>query len=193
MLIGEALFTKTQRKLLGLLYGKPDQRFFTNEIVRWADMGRGSIRRELERLTLAGILRVEQEGNQHYYQANDQCPVFDELKGLVKKTFGLHDVLAEALKPILADLDLAFIYGSIAKGAEHQASDIDLMLVGGGLNYGDVMALLMPVEEYLGRPVNPTLYSLDDFQARLKDGNSFLERLLEQPTLMIKGIIDDFR
>jgi predicted nucleotidyltransferase len=192
-LIGDALFTKTQQKVLGLLYGKPDKRFYTNEIVRWADMGRGTIGRELVRLEQAGVLVVTQEGNQHYYQANSLCPVFDELKSLVRKTFGLRGVIAAALAPLLDNVDLAFIYGSMAKGGDHQASDVDLMLVGDSLNYGEVMELLLPVEESQGRPVNPTLYSPDDFKIRLREGNSFLVRLLEQPKLMIKGVINDFR
>ena len=95
--MADALFTKTQQRVLGLLYGKPDESFYTNEIVRWADMGRGTIRRELDRLVLAGILRRTQEGNQHHYQANPGCPIYKELIGIVKKTFGIVDVLKQAL------------------------------------------------------------------------------------------------
>lgn len=193
MLVGDALFTKTQQKVLGLLYGKPDQRFYTNEIVRRADMGRGTIRRELERLVQAGVLQVESEGNQRYYQANTQCLVFDELKSMVRKTFGVTDVLELALHPLIESVILAFVYGSMAKGSEYQGSDIDLMLVGEDLSYGDVMELLVPVEQQLDCPVNPTLYTPTDFKKRLDEGNSFLLRVLEQPRLMIKGVINDFR
>jgi DNA-binding transcriptional ArsR family regulator len=95
--IGDALFTKTQQRVLGLLYGKPGQSFYTNEIVRRADMGRGTVRRELERLTAAGLVVVRREGNQHHYQANSSCPVYQELLGIVKKTFGVADVIRTAL------------------------------------------------------------------------------------------------
>ena len=193
MLLGDALFTKTQQKVLGLLYGKTDQRFYTNEIVRWADMGGGTVRRELERMVQAGILSTFKEGNQHYYQANSQCPIFDELINIVKKTFGLTDVLTLALQPLMGSVDLAFVYGSIAKGSEHKGSDVDLLLVGEGISYGEVIELLAPVEQQLGRPINPSIYTPVDFKERLANDNSFLVRVLEQPRLMIKGVIDDFR
>ena len=193
MLLGDALFTKTQQKVLGLLYGKPDQRFYTNEILRWADMGRGSVRRELESMVRAGVLVASREGNQNFYQANGNCPIFNELHNIVKKTFGVGDQLAFALQPLMGSVVLAFVYGSIAKGSEHQNSDVDLMLVGEGLHYGEVMELLAPVEEQLGRPINPMLYTQADFERRLDEGNSFLERVMEQPRLMTEGAIDDFR
>lgn len=190
--IGDALFTKTQQRVLALLYGKPDQRFYTNEIVRWAAMGRGTVRRELERLVNAGVLVVSVAGNQHHYQANPDTPIYSELLGIVRKTFGVADVIREALKPLDAHIVLAFVYGSIAKGDAAKSSDVDLMLVGDDLLYGDVVELLLPLEASLQRPVNPTLYKQNDFAAKLADGNSFLVRVMEQPKLMIKGVIDDF-
>jgi len=113
--IGDALFTKTQQRVLGLLYGTPDKSFYTNEIMRWADMGRGTIRRELDRLVSAGILSVTPEGNQNHYQAKQDNPVYTELLGIVRKTFGVADVIRQAMKPLSGQIKLAFIYGSIAK------------------------------------------------------------------------------
>jgi len=191
--IGDALFTKTQQRVLGLLYGKPDKSFYTNEIMRWADMGRGTVSRELERLVNAGLLTVSREGNQNHYQAARDNPVFDELRGIVRKTFGIADVVRQALMPLYPQIQYAFVYGSIAKSKDTKSSDIDLMLVGQGLQYADVMELLLPLEESLQRPVNPTLYSVSDFAEKLDQKNSFLVRVMEQPKLIIKGVIDDFR
>jgi predicted nucleotidyltransferase len=191
--IGDALFTKTQQRVLGLLYGVPDKSFYTNEIMRWADMGRGTIRRELDRLVSAGILSVTPEGNQNHYQAKQDNPVYTELLGIVRKTFGVVDVIKQALKPLNARIDLAFIYGSIAKGTDARTSDIDLMLIGEGLNYGDVIDVLMPLEESLQRSVNPTVFTSAEFASRLDQNSSFLVRVMEQPKLVIKGVIDDFR
>jgi predicted nucleotidyltransferase len=191
--IGDALFTKTQQRVLGLLYGTPDKSFYANEIMRWADMGRGTIRRELDRLVSAGILSVTPEGNQNHYQARQDNPVYTELLGIVRKTFGVADVIRQALKPLNAQIKLAFIYGSIAKGTDARTSDIDLMLIGEGLNYGDVMDVLMPFEESLQRSVNPTIFTSAEFASRLDQNSSFLVRVMEQPKLVIKGVIDDFR
>lgn len=191
--IGDALFTKTQQKVLGLLFGKPDRRFFTNEIMRWAAMGRGTVSRELSRLVSAGLITVTSEGIQNHYQANPSCPIFAELVAIVRKTFGVADVIREKLKPLDDNIELAFIYGSIAKGEATGASDIDLMLVGKDLSYGGIMELLLPLEESLKRSINPGLYEKKDFVAKLKAKNSFIIRVMEQPKIMIKGNDYDLR
>jgi len=191
--IGDALFTKTQRRVLSLLYGKPDKSFYTNEIMRWADMGRGTIRRELDRLTSAGLLVVTREGNQLHYQANADNPIYSELLNIVRKTFGVAEVIRKALQPLDSQIELSFVFGSMAKATDVKTSDIDLMLVGDRLIYGDVVDLLMPVEESLQRTINPTIYTHTDFRAKMKEGSSFLIRVMKQPKLMVKGVIDDFR
>ena len=191
--IGDALFTKTQQRVLSLLYGKPDKSFYANEIVRWADMGRGTVKRELDRLVSAGLLVVSREGNQLHYQANSENPIYAELVSIVRKTFGVADVIRTALTPFLDNIELAFVYGSIAKGTDKKTSDIDLLLVGEDLAYGDIINVLVPIEESLQRPINPTIYSPDEIKTRLKEKNSFVTRILEQPKLMIKGVVDDFR
>ncbi len=191
--IGDALFTKTQQKVLGLLYTKPDKSFYTNEIMRQAAMGRGTISRELEKLVAAGLLTVSRSGNQNHYQADSGNPIFKELVAIVRKTFGIADQVRHALNPYEKQIKLAFIYGSISKGSDTRSSDIDLMLIGEPLNYSDIMEALLPLEETLQRTINPTLYKTADFNNRLNEGNSFVTRVMEQPKIMIKGVIDDFR
>lgn len=189
--IGDALFSGTRQRVLGLLFSKPDKRFYTNEILRWAGMGRGTVMRELERLTQAGILQMSREGNLCYYQANQASPVFPELLGLVRKTFGIADVIRAALMPVEDDVRFAFVYGSLAKSSDTASSDIDLMLVSDSLAYADVMDVLHPVEKTLTRPVHPTLYSTNEFRNKLSSGSSFVQRVLEQPKLWVKGSDDD--
>jgi len=191
--IGDALFTKTQQRVLALLYGTPDKSFYTNEIMRWAGMGRGTVRRELDRLVSAGILFVTPIGNQHHYQAKTDNPVYKELLGIVRKTFGVADVIGCALKPLSSRIELAFVYGSLAKATDAMTSDIDIMLVGEALNYSDVMNALMPLEEDLQRSINPAIYSSAEFASKLNENNSFLSRVIEQPMIMIKGAIGDVR
>lgn len=185
--LGDALFSKTQQKVLGLLFGKPDQSYFTNEIIRWVGLGKGTVMRELERMLAAGLLLQTQKGNQNHYQANQQCPIFQDLVAIVRKTFGIGDAIKTVLAPLESQITQAFIYGSIAKGEATSASDIDLMLVGDDLSYGQIMELLAPVEESLGRTINPTLYSPQDFEAKLMAGNHFLLRVLEQPKISLWG------
>ncbi|MDV7212145.1 transcriptional regulator [Azotobacter beijerinckii] len=185
--LGDALFTATQQKVLGLLYGKPDQSFYANEIARWAQIGKGSLMRELERLQRAGVLTMSRQGNQTHYRANPDCPIYAELLGIVRKTFGIGEQLRAALAPLAAQLVWAFIYGSLAKGSEHASSDIDLMLIGDNLSYSDLMERLMPVEERLGRTINPTLYTLADWKAKKAAGNSFVLRVEQQEKIDLIG------
>ncbi|MDN5870203.1 MAG: transcriptional regulator [Nitrococcus sp.] len=173
--------------MLGLLYGKPDRSFYANEIARWAQVGKGSLMRELERLQRAGVLTRSRHGNQTHYQANPGCPIYPELLGIVRKTFGIAEQLRAALAPLTGQLVWAFVYGSIAKAEVHVGSDIDLMLIGDGLHYGEVIERLMPAEERLGRTINPTLYTLTDWQARLDAGNSFVQRVEQQQKINIIG------
>lgn len=185
--IGDALFTKTQQRVLGLLYGRPERSFYLNELVRLADMGKGTIRRELDKLCSVGLVAQTRQGNQNHYQANPSNPVYSELKGIIDKTFGVAGVLAAALNQSLSEITFAFVYGSVAKGREGADSDIDLMLVSDYLGYSEVMSLLHPAEQLLGRKINPTLYSAKEFDERITERQNFLSRVLAQSTLWLHG------
>ncbi len=185
--LSDALFTATQQKVLGLLYGKPDRTFYANEIARWAQVGKGSLMRELDRLQKSGVLIMSRQGNQTHYQANPDCPIYSELLGIVRKTFGIGEQLRAALAPLADQLVWAFVYGSIAKGTDHAGSDIDLMLIGEDLNYSDVIERLLPVEERLGRSINPTIYTPADWRGRIAAGNSFVVRVIEQDKINLIG------
>lgn len=185
--IGDVLFTRTQQQVLGLLFSRPEQSFYLNEIVRLAGVGKGTVKRELERLSQAGLLSSERRGNQNHYQANADCAIFNELRGIVLKTFGVADVLKQALAPILDSIDIAFVYGSVAKGKEHAGSDIDLMVVGDDVGYSDLMNALLPAEEQLGRTISPTVYTSAEFAKRMAEQQHFVTRVMEQAKLWIKG------
>jgi predicted nucleotidyltransferase len=185
--LSEALFTTTQQKVLGLLFGKPDRSFYANEIARWAQVGKGSLMRELDRLQRAGVLTMTRQGNQTHYQANPDCPIYAELLGIARKTFGITEPLRQALQPFAEQITWAFVYGSIAKDQANASSDIDLMLIGEGLHYSEVMERLIPMEEQLGRVLNPTLYTPDDWAAKLAAENSFVVRVAQQDKINLMG------
>jgi len=120
----DALFTKTQQRVLALLFGQSQRSFYANEIIGLAGSGSGAVQRELARLESAGLVTVRRIGNQKHYQANPDAPIFAELRAIVLKTFGAADVLRAALQPVWPLIDLAFVYGSLAKGTEHAGSDV---------------------------------------------------------------------
>lgn len=183
----DVLFSKTQQKVLGLLYGKPDQTFFTNEIARWANMGKGSVVRELNRMNGAGLINISYIGNQTHYQANRQCPIYNELAGIVRKTFGISDVINTALQQQIEQIQWAFIYGSIAKNTASDDSDIDLMLIGDNISYSAVINALMPAEQTLARQINPVIYSPQELINKVNNDHHFIKRLLAQPHINLIG------
>jgi predicted nucleotidyltransferase len=189
--LGDALFSKTQRQVLGLLFGNPERSYYAKEIVRYAGVGIGSVQRELEKLAGVGLLTVTQIGNQKHYQANRRAPIYEELRGIVLKTFGLADVLRKALASCSGRIDVAFIYGSVAKATDTASSDIDVMIVGQDLSYSEVVALLAETEAQLGRTVSPTIYKPADFARKLGEDNAFLSRVVGQPKIFLIGSEDD--
>ena len=196
--IADSLFTKTQQKVIGLLFRKPDTSFYLNEIVRLAGMGKGTIKRELDKMTQAGLLTVKRIGNQTHYQANPASPVYDDIVSISRKTFGLADIIRQALQAdnsFLADdsIQYAFIYGSIAKGEETAQSDIDLMVIGDDIAYADMMNLLIPIEKELQRPINPSIYTLESFKKKLNEKNNFIIQVLKQEKISLIGDADAIR
>jgi len=191
--LSNALFAKTQRRVLGLLFGNPDRSYFANEIVRLAESGIGAVHRELATLEAAGLVTATRIGNQKHYQANRVSPIFKELRGIVVKTFGAADVLREALAPLAAKIRAAFIYGSVAKGSDTAASDIDLMVVSDEVSYSDLFALAAEAERRLGRKVNPTVYTPAELRQKLAAKSAFAMRVLERPKVFVIGSENDLR
>src|SRR5258706_2174301 len=147
--IAGALFTQVQQRVLGLLFGQPERRFQSAELIRLAGSGTGAVHRQLQRLEKAGLVNVSREGNQKYYAARTDAPVFPELRGLIVKTVGILEPLRVALTPVAHEIDLAFVFGSVAKGSEHAGSDIDLLVVTDTLAYSDIYSALAAAERML--------------------------------------------
>jgi predicted nucleotidyltransferase len=185
--LADALFAKVQQRVLGVLFGNPRRSFYANELIALARSGTGAVQRELRRLETSGLVTVTRVGNQKHYQANPGSPVFEELRALVLKTVGLADVLRTALAPVSKDIRAAFVYGSIAKGQDTAASDIDLMVVSDRLTHADLFAALEPATAQLGRRVAPTIYSSKELAKRVKQENAFVTRVLSQPKLWLIG------
>jgi predicted nucleotidyltransferase len=185
--LADALFAKVQQRVLGVLFGNPGRSFYANELIALAHSGTGAVQRELARLEAAGLVTALRVGKQKHYQANPASPVFQELRALVLKTSGLADVLREALAPASDHIRAAFVYGSIAKGEDTAASDIDLMVVSEGLTYADLFGALEGASAQLGRKVAPTIYSPRELARRVKQDNAFITRVLQQPKLWLIG------
>jgi len=189
--IPAALFGSARQAVLGFLFDRPDERFYQRQIVRSLGIGTGAVQRELARLTAAGILTRAVEGRQTYYQVNRSSPVYPELHGLVRKTMGLAGAIRTALEPWAERIRLAFIYGSLARGRETAASDIDLMIVGDDIKLSQISPAILTARSSLQRELNPTTYRTQEFLSKLRDGNAFLTRVLEGPKVFLIGSQDE--
>lgn len=189
--ISHALFTNTQQQILRLLFGQTDKSFYSKELVDKAGIGTGTVHRELEKLSEAGLLTVKRIGNQKHYQANPDSPIYEELKGIVRKTFGIYELFKETLAPFQNNIILAFIYGSVAKGTESTTSDIDLMLISDKITYPDLLVGFAELENQLGKKISPTIYSGKEFRNKRDLKNSFVTRIISQPKIILIGSEND--
>lgn len=185
--MADALFSTTQQRVLAYIFGQPERSFYATQLIRLSGSGSGAVQRELARLAQSGLVTVTRIGNQKHYQANPKSPIFAELCGIVRKTVGLVQPLHQALAPLEKSIAFAFVYGSVAKRQDTTASDIDLMVVSDTLTYADIFAALEETATLLSRPVNPTVYSREEFDKRIKQGNAFVKRILAQPKLWVIG------
>jgi len=191
--LGDALFSGTQRRVLGLLFGNPARSYYARELIRLAGAGAGGVQRELGRLSQSGLVTVRSIGNQRHYQANPASPVFAELCALASKTFALADPLREVLLPLSPRIEAAFVYGSVARREDTATSDVDLMVIADKFSYGELLEALEPLSETIGRRVNPTVMSTREWAKRLHARSAFATRLMAQPKIWLIGSEDVLR
>ena len=185
--LADALFTTTQQRLLTLLYGQPGRSFFASELIRLTGSGSGAVQRELKRFASSGLVSVTPLGRQKHYQANPDCPVFEEVSGIVRKTLALAEPIRRALEPLAARIDLALVYGSVVEGTDTAGSDVDLLVVADGVMLEELYAALSPVETGLARRISPTLYTSAEFDERRAAGNPFLANVLAGERVILIG------
>ena len=184
--LSSVLFTEYRSRVLGLLLLHPERAYYLREIARLTATVPGTLKREMDKLVEAGLLTLYKVGNQHHYQANQDCPIFPDLANVLRKTSGLSDVLMNALLPINHKIQNAFVFGSVASGKVNARSDIDLMLIG-EISYAEVMPLLHPLQEELGREINPKIFAVKEWNQLLEDNGAFAKDVMSKPKLFIFG------
>lgn len=185
--VASALFSNTQQRVLGLLFGQPDRTFFATEIIGLTGAGSGATQRELARLDAAALVTTSRLGNQKHYQANAASPIFSELVSIISKTVGLAEPLRAALSPLAKRITVAFVYGSVAKQRDTAGSDIDIMILADKVSYADVYAALEVAEARLGRRISPTMQTPTEWTTKLLAKNAFTVKVNAQPKLFLIG------
>src|SRR6266699_366759 len=190
--LADLLFGRTRGAILALLYGHADQTFYTRQIAREVNTSIGAVQRELENLSKVGLVVRKSVGSQVFYEANRDASIFREMQGLVNKTIGVFSVLRSALHPLAKRVLVAFVFGSVAREEETAQSDVDLMIVGKA-TLDEILSQLSTVEKSIGRPINPTVYSVEEFKSKLASGNHFLTAVLKGQKIFLRGDEDELR
>jgi len=185
--VGDLLFPAGyRRRVLSLLMLHPERALHVREIARRTATTAGTLNKELARLHRVGLLEREAVGNQVRYSANRESPVYQELSGILRKTVGLADVLAEALEPAADSIDVAFVFGSLARSTDTPRSDVDVLLIG-DIAFADAVRLLYPAGTALGREVNPKVYSVKAWRAAVSAKDPFVAEVLAKPKIFLIG------
>lgn len=172
------LFSSTQQRVLGLIFGQPARSFTVSELISLAQMGSGAVQREIERLARTELVTVDIVEGRKKYRANPSSPIFSELRSIVEKTVGVAEQVRSALLPVAQTIRAAILFGSVAKKSDRAGSDIDILVVSDDLSLEEIYRLMAPVEERLGRRVSPTVYTAREFESRKRGGSAFLKKLL---------------
>lgn len=191
-LLCSGLFGKTRQAVLAFLYGRADSSFYTKQILDAVKVGRGTVQRELKNLTDTGIIIREVQGRQVYYRANAQCPIFDELKSIVRKTFGVADVIRQSLTTVADKIRAAFIFGSVARSADDRASDIDVMIIG-EVSFAGVSSAISQAEKLIQREINPVVYPPAEFKQKVKADHNFVNTVLNGEKIFLIGDENELR
>jgi predicted nucleotidyltransferase len=182
----DALFPSVRGRVLAATVTRPDKWWYLSELAAYLHTRPSSLQRELKALVEAGILRQRYDGRRSYFGPETDSPFFQELRGLIEKTGGLAPVLQQVLEPLSDRIDVAFVYGSVARGREHALSDVDLMVVGrAGLSL--LASPLRKAETVLGREINAVSYAPSEFREKLAAKDHFLSAVLRGPKEFVKG------
>lgn len=188
--LADALFSGTRQTLLRLFFGQSDRSYTLTELIEIAKAGRGAVQRETARLVGAGLVTQDGPSRGRRYRANPESPIFEELRGIALKILGPAELIQTALAPLSDRIHLALLYGSVAKGTDRADSDVDVLIVSDELILEDVFGALEDVEAALGRPVNPTLYTVDEFERRRTDKSPFVTNVLQSRHEVLLGALE---
>lgn len=186
----DLLFPAARQRVLALLLLQPQSALHLRELARLTSSHAGTLARELDKLEHTGLLLRSAQGNQVRYQANTRHPLFGDLAALFRKTHGVVPALREALAPLDAQIRLALVFGSMARGTPTLASDVDVLVLG-EVGFVELAQAVFPLHMALGREVNPVLYTPREFAERARSGDAFARELLAKPKLFVKGDTDE--
>ncbi len=182
----EFMFSPYRRQVLATLFLRSDEQFHVRELERLTDISAGSLHRELKAMAESGLLVREKIGNQVFYRANANGPIYEELAAIFRKTMGLTSLLQNALSDFADRIDVAFVFGSMASGRQTAGSDLDICVLG-NVSLFEVVKALSSVQVTLRREINPIVMTAKKFSDLSKKEDRFVTRVLSEPKLLVKA------
>jgi len=182
----DALFPRTRQTILSAVLLRPDKWWYLTDLAKHLGVSPSSLQRELVSLVNGDLLISRRDGKRVYYKINQDCPIVEELQTIFVKTSGIADVIKSCLNRFGGKIEIAFVYGSVARTEELSTSDVDLMIIG-DVGLADLVPDLRRAEKDLGREVNPTIYSSEEFLRRHKEGDSFISTVLSDQKIFLNG------
>lgn len=186
--LAEILSSRVRAEIFRLLFGLSERELHVREIERRSGLSIGTVRQELQKLVRMELVSSRRDGNRLYYRANKEHPLYADIQNLVIKTSGLVEVLKGALDK--KGVNVAFVFGSIARNLEGAGSDVDLMVIG-EVGLRTLSSWLSGISAEIGREINPHVMNVKEFRKRRSSGEHFLNRVLESPKLFIIGTEDE--
>ena len=183
--------SRTKRAILELFFNAPEKEYYLRQIESITGFSVGNIRREMISLERSGLFSCRNLGKMKLYRLNTSHPIYNEIKAIIQKTIGIEGVLRKIVVEHKR-IKFAFIYGSFAKGKENAASDIDVIII------GNIRPKIIKEDFYkyqvrIGREINSSVYSEEEFLKKIKNKNHFIKTLLKEPKIFLKGAEDEFR
>ena len=166
--------SKTRVKLLVRLFFNPMTRAYLRELAKEFDVSTNAVREELNQLKKTRLLKSEKRGRQVLYKANQEHPLFPELKSMVSKVIGIDQVI-DGIVGRLGDLELAYLIDDYAEGKD--TGIVDLLLVG-NIDRHQLDDLSRKTERYINRKVRSLVLSRKEYE-------EFLPELEKRPWLLI--------
>ena len=182
----DALFPRTRQAILSAVLLRPDKWWYLTDLAKHLRVSPSSLQRELASLVSGDLLISRKDGKRIYYRINQNCAIVEELQTIFVKTSGIADVIRSCLKRFGDKIEIVFVYGSVARTEELSTSDVDLMIIG-DVGLSDLAPGLRRAEKTLGREVNPTIYSPQEFLQRNKEEDSFVTTIMSDSKIFLKG------
>jgi DNA-binding transcriptional ArsR family regulator len=187
-ILAKILSSRVRSEIFRLLFGLSDKELHVREIERRTGLSIATVRQELKKLLQMELLLARRDGNRLYYRGNKEHPLFPDIQNMVLKTVGIVEPLKEVLDK--ENVNIAFIFGSVANNREGAVSDLDLMVIG-TVGLRTVSGWLSGISEKIGREINPHVMSLKEYRKRKRSGEHFLNRVMESSKIFIKGSEND--